>query len=80
MHNGIIICSDGTIQNIEYIYSNSDIHDNDTYGKIVYRLPNGDVKSIKYLNMVNIMQNLKDSNKDDDQFEKQFSAKIEEKN
>lgn len=79
IHNGIISYADGNIENIEYTYI--DNKDDDTYGSIMYKR-NGSLYSIKYLNLVSIMQNLKndsDNNQSENIDEGAFNEKIQEK-
>jgi hypothetical protein len=77
VHTGIILYANGSIENIEYTYNESE-NDN-TYGNIVYKRQNNTTHSAKYLHLINIMQNLKDDNNGENVDENEYHAKMEEK-
>jgi hypothetical protein len=76
IHNGVILYSNGDLENIEYIYNDSN---DSSYGTIVYKRQNGTLHSAKYLHLINIMQNLKDETTNDNVDESTFNAKMQEK-
>lgn len=77
VHTGIILYSNGNMENIEYIY---DDNENDTmYGTILYKKNSSVINSAKYLHLINIVQNLKDESSDDKLDELKYNSKIEEK-
>lgn len=77
VHTGIILYSNGYMENIEYTYNEND-NDN-TYGNITYRRQNDSTHNAKYLHLINIMQNLKDDTPDENVDESLYKEKMEEK-
>lgn len=77
VHTGIILYSNGNVENIEYMYN---LNENDsTYGTILYRRQSNITYSAKYLHLINIMQNLKDESTNEAVDESEYNKKMEDK-
>lgn len=80
VHTGIILYPSGQTETIEYMYNDPQNSSYDpSYGSIVYKRSNGSIHSIKYLHLINIMQNLEDDSPDKKVDESVFHKKMEEK-
>jgi hypothetical protein len=80
VHCGIIVNSNGSVHNIDYIYKD-DIND-PNYGNIIYKKCTEDsLHEIKYLHLINIMQQLKDgySNENEEMDSDKFNKLLEDK-